>query len=118
MHSIAPGEGNLIRVTVSGKLTGEDYDALIPAWERTIALHGSMRMLFVMENFSGWEPGAAWDDVRFEVTHAAKVQAVAMVGEKTWQKWMIKIGALFSPDCVKYFDHAQLPEAEQWLREV
>lgn len=115
MHKITRTEGNLIRITVSGKLTEEDYDALIPAWEQTIAQHGSMRMLMIMHDFSGWEPGAAWDDLRFEITHASQVERVALVGEKTWQKWMIKIGSLFAADHVKYFDHAQLAEAERWV---
>ncbi|MEP6822348.1 MAG: STAS/SEC14 domain-containing protein [Chthoniobacterales bacterium] len=113
MHTITPAEGNLIRVTVSEKLTQEHYD--IPAWEQTIARHGSMRMLMLMEDFSGWEAGA-WDDLRFEVTHASQVERVAMVGEKTWQKWMIKIGSAFASDHVKYFDHAQLAEAERWVK--
>lgn len=74
-------------------------------------------MLFVMENFSGWEPGAAWDDLRFETKHAAKVERVAMVGEKSWQKWMTRIGSVFVGDRVRYFEHAQLQEAKRWVRE-
>jgi hypothetical protein len=117
MHKIIPEEGNLIRVIVSGKLTQEDYEALIPSWEQTIARHGSMRMLFVMENFDGWEPGAAWDDLGFDATHARKVEKVAAVGERAWQKWLMKLGSIFVRDDVKYFDSSQLSEAERWIRE-
>ena len=117
MHKIIPEEGNLIRVIVSGKLTQEDYNALIPSWEQMIARHGSMRMLFIMENFHGWEPGAAWDDLRFDTTHASKVEKVAAVGERAWQKWLMKLGSFFVRDDVKYFDSSQLAEAERWVRE-
>ncbi|MDQ2868740.1 MAG: STAS/SEC14 domain-containing protein [Verrucomicrobiota bacterium] len=116
MHKIIPEDGNLVRVDVSGKLTQEDYDALIPSLEQVIARHGSMRLLFVMENFHGWDAGAAWDDFRFGITHASKVGRVAMVGEKSWQKWMAKLGSYFSRDAVKYFDHSQMAEAERWVR--
>ncbi len=115
MHEIISEEGNVIRIRVSGKLTEEDYDQLIPAWQRVIASQGSMRMLLLMEDFHGWEPGAAWDDFRFEMSHARKIERVAMVGEKAWQKWMIKIGEIFASDQVKYFDVAQLAAAEGWI---
>ncbi len=117
MHKIIPEEGNLVRVEASGKLTQADYDDLIPSFERVIARHGSMRLLFVMENFHGWDVGAAWDDFRFGTTHASKVERVAMVGEKTWQKWMAKLGAYFVPTAVRYFDSSELPIAEQWVAE-
>ena len=116
MHKIIPEEGNLIRVIVSGKLTQDDYDKLIPSWEQTIARHGSMRMLLIMENFEGWDLGAAWDDFRFDTTHADKVEKVAAVGEKAWQKWIMKLGSFFVRDDVKYFDSSQLAEAERWVR--
>jgi hypothetical protein len=115
MHEIIPKEGSVVRVNVRGKLTQEDYDQLIPAWEKAIAQHGSMRLLLVLENFHGWEPGAAWDDFRFGVTHADRVERIAVVGEKDWQKWMMKLGSLFRSIDLKYFDAAQLTQAEHWI---
>ena len=90
-------EGNVVTVRVSGKLTQKDYDDLIPAWKKVIAKHGSMRMLFVMHDFHGWEPKAAWEDFSFDRAYSEEVERVAMVGEKSWQKWMTKIGSVFRP---------------------
>jgi hypothetical protein len=118
VHTITFEEGNIVRVVASGKLTGKDYADLIPQWEKTIARHGSMRMIFMMENFTGWEPGAAWDDFHFAIEHADEIERAAFVGEKTWQKWMLKLGSVFMPEDVKYFDSSQLAEAEQWIRET
>ena len=117
MHQINPEEGNLLRVDVSGKLTQADYNELIPSWERMIARHGSMRLLFVMEDFHGWQPDAAWDDFRFDREHGHQIERVAMVGEKKWQEWISKLGALFTGTEVKYFDRTQLDAAEKWIRE-
>ncbi len=116
MHEIVSEEGKLIRVRVSGKLTQDDYDKLIPAWQRIIASAGALRLLLVMEDFHAWELGAAWDDLRFEMKHRKSVERVAMVGDKAWEKWMTKIGALFAPDLVKYFDASEIAEAERWIR--
>ena len=116
MHEIVSEEGKIVHVRVSGKLTQEDYEKLIPTWQRVIARAGAMRLLLVMEDFHGWEIGAAWDDLRFEIEHRQSVERVAMVGDKAWEKWMIKIGALFAPDLVKYFDASEIAEAEKWVR--
>lgn len=118
MHKITPSEGNLVTVDVTGKLTQEDYEALIPSWKATIARHGKMRLLFVMHDFHGWEPHAAWDDFRFDLKHQTQVERIAMVGEKKWQHWMTKIASWFVEAEVRYFDSSQRTEAETWVRAV
>jgi hypothetical protein len=115
MHTITEDD-NVVSVHVSGKLTQEDYDKLIPSWKATIARHGKMRLLFVMEDFHGWDAGAAWDDFRFDRKHGAQVDRVAMVGEKAWQEWISKLGALFADTTVRYFDRSQLDQAKQWVQ--
>ncbi len=117
MHEIISENGSLIQVRVSQKLTQADYDDLIPRWEALIAREGSMRLLLLMENFHGWDLHAAWDDFRFEARHAAKVERVALVGDQSWEKWMTKLGSFFVGDQVKYFDAAQIREAERWLHD-
>lgn len=116
MHRITQNEGNLITVRVSGKLTQADYDDLIPAWEQKIAEHGAMRMLLVMEDFHGWDTAAAWDDFRFGTSHVKHIERIALVGEKKWQEWLGKIGAIFMPEQVRYFDLANLDSAKRWVR--
>ena len=118
MHKIIPSEGNLVTVEVSGKLTQEDYEELVPSWRAVIARHGKMRLLFVMHDFHGWEPHAAWDDLRFDLKHAEQVERIAMVGEKKWQDWMTKIASWFVEADVRYFDSSRRAEAEQWVRDT
>jgi hypothetical protein len=115
MHTIT-AENNLVCVRVSGKLTQADYDELIPSWKAAIARYGKMRLLFIMEDFHGWDASAAWDDFRFDRKHGAQIERVAMVGEKAWQQWITKLGALFADTTVRYFEHRQLNEAERWVR--
>ncbi|SRR6266566_5121656 len=117
MHKIIPQEGNVVRVEVSGRLTQSDYDQLIPSWEALIARHGKMRLLFVMHDFHGWEPQAAWEDFRFDIKHQKGVERIAMVGEKKWQHWMTKIASWFVQADVRYFDASQEDQAERWVRE-
>ncbi|HEU0207588.1 MAG TPA: STAS/SEC14 domain-containing protein [Candidatus Udaeobacter sp.] len=118
MHKLSSINGEFVAVEVSGKLTQQDYDELIPSWKATIARHGKMRLLFIMHDFHGWGPRAAWDDFRFDLRHRSQVERVAMVGEKKWQEWMTKIASWFVDADVRYFDISQHAEAEQWVRAV
>lgn len=117
MDQISHEQENIVRVEVSGTLTGEDYQKLIPAWEAAIARFGKIRLLFIMRDFHGWQPGAAWDDFRFDRQHGPNVQKVGMVGEKKWQEWISKLGALFAGTTVRYFDIADLDKAKRWIKE-
>jgi stage II sporulation SpoAA-like protein len=117
MHTITGPDGNVITVRVTGKLSDEDYGDLIPRWESVIADKGSMRLLFEMRNFDGWGLHAAWDDLKFDIENRDKIERVAMVGDKPWEKWLTKLGALFVHAEVRYFDLEQLAEAERWIRE-
>lgn len=45
------------------------------------------------------------------------MERVAMVGENKWQKWINKLGVFFKETTVRYFDEANLADAERWVRE-
>ncbi len=117
MHTINPPVDNVLWVKVSGKLTKEEYADLVPSWEQMIARHGKFRLLFQMEpDFTGWEPIAAWDDLKFSLTHRNEIDRVAMVGSKKWEEWFSKLAKLINSDA-RYFDESELDEAQRWLRE-
>lgn len=103
---------------VHGKLTHADYQDLLPKLEAKMADHKKLRVLFVMEDFHGWELGAAWDDLKFEMAHCKDFGRCAIVGEKKWEEWMVKISKPFYKGDVKYFDHGELEQAKAWLTEA
>jgi len=39
----------------------------VPEFERLLRLHGKPRVLFDMTGFHGWDAGAAWEDLRFDM---------------------------------------------------
>jgi hypothetical protein len=118
MHTITPPVDNVLWVKVNGKLSREEYADLVPSWEKMIAQYGKLRLLFQMEpGFTGWEPMAAWDDVKFSVSHQNELERVAMVGDTKWHEVFEKLGKLLVNSQVRYFDETQLAEAQAWLRE-
>ena len=38
-----------------------------------------------MTGFQGWDAGAAWEDLKFDLKHFGDIERLAMVGDKKWQ---------------------------------
>jgi hypothetical protein len=108
-------DGRVLEVQVSGKLTAEDYATFVPEVDRLIDKHGKISVLFEMHDFHGWKAGALWADTKFALTHFSKIDRLAVIGEKRWQKGMSTFCKPFTRAEVRYFDHAQESEARTWL---
>ncbi|HEY2762196.1 MAG TPA: STAS/SEC14 domain-containing protein [Pirellulales bacterium] len=100
---------------LSGKLHDEDYQTFVPLVDAAIAKEGKVRMLAVFHDFHGWDMHALWDDTKFATTHCTKIERIALVGEKDWEKWMATICKPFTMAKIKYFDKAEIDAARQWL---
>jgi hypothetical protein len=109
--------GKILVVRVSGKLVKADYEHFVPEFERFVGLHGKLRVLFDMTGFTGWDAGAAWEDIKFDIKHFADIERLAMVGDKQWQHGMAVIFKPFTKATIRYFDHADAAGARKWLAE-
>jgi hypothetical protein len=58
--------GKILVVHAGGKLAKADYVRFVPEFERLVRQHGKLRVLFDMTGFHGWEPGALWEDIKFD----------------------------------------------------
>lgn len=105
----------LLVVRASGKLSKEDYELFIPEVERLIKQEGKIRLLFDMQNFHGWEAGALWEDIKFDLKHFSDIERLAMIGDKKWEEWMAMFCIPFTTAEIRYFDHEQMAEAERWI---
>ena len=109
--------GKILEAQIQGKLTKEDYEVFVPEIERLIRLHGKLRILLYMHDFEGWSAGALWEDIKFDAHHFSDIERLALVGESKWQEGMAVFCKPFTTAKVRYFDHAQLPAARQWIEE-
>jgi hypothetical protein len=110
-------QGKLLEVHVTGKLDKQTYETFAPAAERQIKQHGKIRILFVMHEFHGWDAGALWEDIKFDVKHFNHIERLAIVGETKWEHGMAIFCKPFTTAKVRYFDHANIDEAREWLQE-
>jgi hypothetical protein len=103
---------------LSGKLHDEDYKKFVPLVDAEIAQEGKVNILSQFHDFHGWDAKALWDDTKFSTTHCTKIKKIALVGEKTWEKWMAKVCIPFTMARIKYFDASQFDVAKKWLEEA
>jgi len=103
---------------LSGKLHDEDYKTFVPLVDAELAKGGKVNVLAQFHDFHGWDLHALWDDTRFSATHCAKIKRIAIVGDKTWEKWMATVCKPFTLAGIRYFDAADLDAAKAWLAEV
>jgi len=110
--------GKVMSLHISGKLAKEDYEHFVPEFERLVKAHGKIRVLFEMVDFHGWNAGALWQDIKFDLKHFADIERLAMVGDKKWEKGMSLFCKPFTTAKIRYFDRADLEAAKAWLNEA
>lgn len=107
--------GKVLEVEVTGRLSDEDYQRFVPEFERLVKQHGKLRLLFSMVDFHGWEAGALWDDIRFDLKHFSDIERLAMVGDKKWEQGMAVFCRPFTSAKIRYFESPAKAEALTWL---
>jgi hypothetical protein len=118
IEQLPESSGKILGFKMSGKLHDEDYKTFVPLIDAVVAKEGKVRLLAQFHDFKGWDLHALWDDVKFATTHCTKIERIAMVGEKTWEKWMTAICKPFTMAKIRYFDASQIDAAKAWLAEV
>ena len=103
---------------LSGKLREEDYKKFVPMVDTELAKEGKVNVLAQFHDFHGWDLHALWDDIKFSTTHCTKIKRIAIVGDKTWEKWMATVCKPFTLAAIRYFDALEIEAAKAWLAEV
>lgn len=105
----------VLTVRVSGKLTSKDYEAFVPRVEQMIQEHGKIRVLLETHDFHGWNAGALWQDIKFDLKHFNDIGRLAIVGEKKWEHGMAVFCKPFTTAKTRFFEHEQADEARAWV---
>ena len=109
--------GKILVMHITGKLVKADYPDFVSEFERLVREHGKLSVLFDMTGFHGWDAGAAWEDIKFDIHHFTDIERLAMVGDKKWQHGMAVFCKPFTKATIRYFDYADAAEARKWLDE-
>ncbi len=119
---IEPVEGvpaGVLGLRSRGKLTREDYtEVLEPALSAAVAA-GGIRLLFVIDEFDGAEPGAWIEDaktgLRAWVKDHSSWQRFALVTDEGWIVKATRAFAWLAPGEVRTFKSDEIDEATSWV---
>ena len=103
---------------LTGKLHDEDYKKFVPLVDAELAQGGKVNVFAQFHDFHGWDLRALWDDIKFSTTHCTKIKRIALMGDKTWEKWMAAVCKPFTLAKVRYFDAGEIEAAKAWLAEA
>ena len=106
----------LLIISVTGKLTKEDYKSFVPKVEELIQKFGKIRVVFEMRDFHGWDTSALWEDIKFDIRHFSDIESLVMVGNQKWEKGMSIFCKPFTKARIKYFDLTEIYRAYEWIR--
>lgn len=109
---LEPGIGAF---NASGKLTDADYQQFVPRLEALINEYGKISVLLELEDFQGWKPKAAWDDLKLGLAHPQDFERIAIVGDKAWEHWIALLAKPFTHARVRYFELSDRNSALDWL---
>ncbi|HVT30845.1 MAG TPA: STAS/SEC14 domain-containing protein [Lacipirellulaceae bacterium] len=104
-----------VEVSLSGKLTKDDYEHFVPVVEAAIEKHGKIRLVVALRDFHGWTAGALWEDMKFDWKHFSDIDRLALVGDKKWEAGMAVFCRPFTRAKIRYFDLADIADARQWM---
>ena len=108
---------SMIIIRASGTLTINDYEAAIPELQNSIELSdGPLRVLLRLEDFSGWEIGALWREIEFDLKYGKDFGRIAVVGENLLEEWGTTLSAPFTKADMQFFPADQEAKAYEWLR--
>ncbi|GGY20972.1 STAS/SEC14 domain-containing protein [Rhodanobacter panaciterrae] len=102
-----------------GQVTAADYENIIvPDVEAAFALNRKLRLLYVTaEDFTGFDPGAMWDDAKLGMRHFSSWERIALVTDVGWLRTAATAFSFAVPAQVRLFHGAELTEATHWIAE-
>ncbi len=109
----------IVGLRASGKLTKDDYrDVLEPALKEATD-SGKARVLFVLPDFDGLEPGAWIEDVktgvRTEITNRSAWKKLAFVSGVEWVSKSTRMFTWAMPGELRVFEMDELEQAKSWV---
>lgn len=117
VESLPTGSPEILAFKFSGKLHDEDYKTFVPLVDAAVEAHGKIRMLAHFDHLQGWDMHAAWDDLKFGISHYSAFERLAVVGDKRWEERMTRFARPFIDAKVEYFDTSEMDKAWAWIRE-
>jgi hypothetical protein len=109
-------DGRVLRIGIKGHLERDEHEALLSEVRDQIDRHGMIRVLVDLSGRRGPEVDTLWEDAKFDLSHLAGVQRLALVEEEEWEAWMGEGPRPFLSPKVGLFRATERQRALAWLK--
>lgn len=106
---------HVAEIVVSGHITWEDYEQVITKMQAFIDRHGSVKLVEIVESFSGFDPSVLVPGIKFDWRNIQHVSHVAVVTDIGWMGPLSKAAGALMSTKLRTFDLAHLEEARVWI---
>ncbi len=104
-----------LEITVNGTVTEQDFDELMPRFEAFMETHKKIRLIEVVQDYKGFDPGLMWKGMRFDFRAIPHISHCAVVSDIPWMSPMAKAAGAFMPMKVRTFNMDELDAAREWI---
>ena len=110
-------DGAVLYAKISGIMRIADLQSLQSAGMGILKQGIKARLLVTLENFQGWEKGADWGDIGFQISHGKDIEKMAFVGDAKWKDDVFAfVGKGLRSTQIEFFSPSALKEADSWIR--
>jgi hypothetical protein len=114
--NLEQNDDRLCVLRVGGELKKSELDIVQSEFVQKIAGTGTIKLLVLLKDFTGWERGADWGDTDFFFSHRNDFEKIAVVGNARWEPQVLAFtGAGLRKGPVKFFPETEEAEARAWL---
>jgi hypothetical protein len=116
--SLLHEDGNVYRIEMSGLLRQSEFQRCEGELADEMRRAGSVRLLFVLRDFEGWEKQGDWNDLTFYVKHGGQIERIAIVADDRWRNQALLFAAAgLRRAPVEFFAENDLAGARKWVAE-
>lgn len=108
----------IVELTVSGRVTREDYDAVIDRMQGFIDAHGTVKLIEVIESLEGFDPAVIWPGIKFDFKNLRHISHVAVVSDIGWIGPLSKAAGALIATKLRTYDAGELEAAREWIRQA
>jgi hypothetical protein len=114
--SLRHESSNVFRMDVRGLLLKSELDSCQQRLVEEFPHTGAVKLLVFLDDFEGWERGAAWNDLSFYARYGNNIERIAIVGEERWRHVaMMFASADLRRAPVEFFREQNEAAARAWL---
>ncbi|WP_135501047.1 STAS/SEC14 domain-containing protein [Roseovarius aestuariivivens] len=103
-------------ITVSGRVTQDDFDAIASPLQDFIDRHGTIRLIEVIESLTGFDASMIWSGLKFDIRNIPHISHVAVVTDIGWLSPVSRAAGAVISCKLRTFPMADLDAARDWIR--